>query len=166
VRTERLLLRQWRASDLDPYARMMADPAVARHLGDGTTVDRNGAWRQLAVYIGHGVLRGYTHWAIDLLDTGEFIGRAGPWMPEGWPALEIGWAIAPEHQGRGYATEAGRVAQQVAWESLRAERLISLVRPGNAASVAVVRKLGGVLHEEIDLMGGRTLLFDYPRPLQ
>jgi RimJ/RimL family protein N-acetyltransferase len=164
VRTERLLLRQWRPSDLDPFARMMADPAVTRHLGDGKTVDRDGAWRQLAIYMGHGALRGYTHWAIELLETGEFAGRAGPWMPEGWPALEIGWAIATEHQGRGYATEAGLVAQRVAWENLRPDRLISLVRPGNAASAAVARKLGGVLVEEIDFMGGSALVFDYPRP--
>jgi len=164
LRTERLLLRRWRASDLDAYAEIIGDPEVSRYLGDGLPVDRNGAWRQLALYLGHLALRGYSHWAIELLESGEFIGRAGPWMPEGWPALEIGWAISPTHQGRGYATEAGRVAQRVAWENLRPDRLISLVRPGNAASAAVARKLGGVLDEEIDFMGGRALVFAYPKP--
>jgi [ribosomal protein S5]-alanine N-acetyltransferase len=164
VRTERLLLRQWRASDLDGYAEIVGDAKVSRYLGDGAPVDRNGAWRQLALYIGHWALRGYSHWAIELRETGEFIGRAGPWMPEGWPALEIGWAISPKHQGRGYATEAGRVAQLVAWENLWPGRLISLVRPGNEASAAVARKLGGVLDEEIDFMGGRAWVFAYPKP--
>ncbi len=164
VRTERLLLRQWRASDLDAYAEIVGDPDVSRYLGDGLPVDRNGAWRQMAAFVGHQVLRGYGHWAIELLATGEFIGRAGPWMPEGWPALEIGWAVSPKHQRRGYATEAGRVAQTVAWENLHPDRLISLVRPGNAASAAVARKLGGVLDAQIDFMGGATLVFAYPRP--
>jgi ribosomal-protein-alanine N-acetyltransferase len=164
VTTERLLLRQWRESDLDALAEMMADPSITRFLTDPDPVDRHGAWRALAVFIGHAALRGYTHWAIELRDTGEFIGRAGPWRPEGWPALEIGWAIAPRHQGRGYATEAGRVAQRVAWESVAPDRLISLVRPGNEPSIAVVRKLGGELSETIDFLGGPTLVFDYPKP--
>lgn len=143
---------------------MMADPEVTRYLTGPGPLDRHGAWRSLTDYIGHGVLRGYTHWVIELRETGEFVGRAGPWRPEGWPALEIGWAIAPGHQGRGYATEAGRAAQRVAWESLHPERLISLVRPGNAPSVAVVRHLGGQLTETIDFLGGPTLVFDYPKP--
>ena len=164
MQTDRLLLRQWRESDLDAYARMVADPEVMRYLADGVPVDRFGAWRQLAAFIGHGVLRGYTHWAIELRASGEFIGRAGPWRPDGWPALEIGWAIAPQHQGRGYATEAGGVAQHVAWTSLKPDRLVSLVRPANAPSAAVARKLGGVLSETIDFMGAPIDVYSYPRP--
>ncbi len=164
VETERLLLRQWRESDLDAYAEMVADPEVMRYLSDGVPVNRFGAWRQLAAFIGHGVLRGYTHWAIELRATGEFVGRAGPWRPDGWPALEIGWAIAPRHQGRGYATEAGRVAQHVAWTNLGADRLVSLVRPGNKPSAAVAVKLGGVVSETIDFLGGPIDVFSYPRP--
>ena len=164
METERLLLRQWRESDLDAFAEMMADPEVTRHLTGSGPIDRHNAWRALATYIGHGQLRGYTHWAIELRETGEFIGRAGPWRPEGWPALEIGWAITPRHQGHGYATEAGRVAQRVAWEHLRPGRLISLVRPANQPSIAVARHLGGRLTETIDFMGGPTLVFDYPNP--
>lgn len=143
---------------------MMADPSVTRFLTGPGPLDRHGAWRSLTDFVGHGVLRGYTHWAIELRETGEFIGRAGPWRPESWPALEIGWAITPRHQGNGYATEAGRVAQRVAWEVLAPERLISLVRPENEPSIAVVRRLGGELSETIDFMGGPTLVFDYPKP--
>jgi [ribosomal protein S5]-alanine N-acetyltransferase len=121
VRTERLVLRQWRASDLGAYAEIVGDPEVSRYLGDGAPFDRNGAWRQMAIFIGHLTLRGY-------------------------------------------ATEAGRVAVQVAWESLRPDRVVSLVRPGNEASVRVARKLGGFLDEQIDFMGGRALVFAYPQP--
>ena len=145
---------------------MVADPEVMRYLAAGVPLDRFGAWRQLAAFLGHRVLRGYTHWALELRATGEFVGRAGPWRPDGWPALEIGWAIAPRHQGRGYATEAGRAAQQVAWADLRPERLISLVRPGNRPSAAVARKLGGTLAERIDFLGGPIDVYAYPRPPQ
>jgi ribosomal-protein-alanine N-acetyltransferase len=164
VETERLLLRQWRESDLDAFAEMMADPAVTRYLTGSGPLDRHHSWRALATYIGHLQLRGFTHWAIELRATGEFIGRAGPWRPDGWPALEIGWAIAPKHQGHGYATEAGRAAQRVAWEALRPGRLVSLVRPANEPSIAVARHLGGELTETIEFLGGPTLVFDYPTP--
>jgi ribosomal-protein-alanine N-acetyltransferase len=164
VETERLLLRQWRHSDVDAYAAIVGDPDVSRFLGDGAPVDRNGAWRQMAVFSGHWRLRGYSHWALELRATGEFIGRAGPWNPLGWPGLEVGWAISPRHQGRGYATEAGRVALALAWENLGADRVISLIRTANAPSIAVARKLGGALSETIDFMGAPALVYAYSRP--
>lgn len=133
-------------------------------MGDGVPLGRSAAWRQVALFVGHGALRGYTQWAIELLETGELIGRAGPWMPDGWPAMEIGWVIDPRHQRRGYATEAGAVAQRMAWTALGADRLISLIRPDNEPSAAVARKLGGVLEAEIDFMGGATSVYAYPRP--
>jgi RimJ/RimL family protein N-acetyltransferase len=162
--TERLLLRQWRDSDLDAYAELLADAEVMRFLGDGCTAARNDAWRHMAMYAGAWSLRGFGHWAVELRETGEFIGRLGPWFPEGWPDLEIGWVIAPRHQGRGYATEGAREALRVAHEHLGARRVISLIRPGNEPSAAVARKLGGTLDATIDLMGGSTLVYVYPTP--
>lgn len=164
VLTERLRLRQWRESDLDAYARIVADGEVSQYLGDGRPVDRAGAWRQIAIFAGAWRLRGFSHWAVELRSTGEFVGRVGPWYPEGWPALEIGWTIDPAHQRRGYAGEAGEVALRVCWENLRAPRVVSLIRPGNAASVGVAVKLGGKLTETITLMGGDALVYDYPPP--
>jgi RimJ/RimL family protein N-acetyltransferase len=166
VVTERLLLRQWRDSDLDAFAEMMADPAVTRYLSNSATADRDESWRHMAVLAGAWPLRGFSHWALELRSTGEFVGRAGPWFPEGWPSLEIGWAIAPRHQGRGYATEAGRVALRVARENIGADRVISLIRPGNEPSVAVAVKLGGVLDSTIEFRGGPTLVYAYPSRLQ
>ena len=164
MRTERLFLRQWRASDLDAYATMLADPDVSRFLGDGSPADRHLAWRGMTSYAGAWALQGFGHWAVELAATGEFIGRVGPWYPEGWPALEIGWAIDPRHQGRGYATEAGRVALDCAWTQLGAGRVVSLVRPGNAASAAVAQKLGAVLATTIEFFGAPAEVYDYPSP--
>ena len=164
VTTERLLLRQWRETDLDAFAAMMADPAVGRYLGDRRALTRFESWRALMAFAGAWRLQGFAHWVLELRDTGEFVGRAGPWRPDGWPALEIGWAIAPRHQGHGYATEAGAAAQGLAWERLRPDRLISLVLPGNEPSMAVARKLGGEPTGTVDVLGNEALVFEYPRP--
>jgi RimJ/RimL family protein N-acetyltransferase len=78
--TERLLLRGFRPDDFERYAEMMADPDVSRHLMDGRPLTRVEAWRQLAMFAGHWVLRGYGLWAIEERATGESLGRIG--LPE------------------------------------------------------------------------------------
>jgi [ribosomal protein S5]-alanine N-acetyltransferase len=117
----------------------------------------------MALHAGAWSLRGFSHWAVELRETGEFIGRLGPWFPEGWPGLEIGWVIAPSHQGRGYATEGARVALRVAHEHL-GPQVMSLIRPGNEPSAAVARKLGGTLDRTIEFMSGATQVYAYPPP--
>jgi RimJ/RimL family protein N-acetyltransferase len=161
VRTDRLLLRQWRDGDLNVYARMVADPLYARFLTDGAPVDRSGAWRQMAICAGHWSLRGYGHWAVELIDTGEFIGRVGPWFPEGWPGVELGWGIEPQERGKGYATEAAREALRLTW-ALAPDRVISIIHEENVASIAVTNKLGGAL---VGTYEGPLLLFEYARPI-
>ncbi|MHB8719070.1 MAG: GNAT family N-acetyltransferase [Candidatus Dormibacteria bacterium] len=164
LETDRLILRQWRLDDLDDFARIMANPDVSRFLGEGRPMGRFEAWRALMMFAGAWRMLGYAHWVLESKATGAFIGRAGPWRPDGWPALEIGWAIDPQHQGKGYATEAGRAALECCWQDLGADRVVSLVRPGNAASVAVVRKLGGELVGTHELLGAAAELYEYSRP--
>ena len=137
--TERLVLRALREDDLDPYATMLADPAVTRYLGQGVPLDRGGAWRQLAMFLGGWTLHGFGQWAVERRADGAFLGRAGLWFPPGWPGLEVGWALAREHWGHGYATEAGAAA--IAWAG-PGRALVALIHPDNAASIGVARKLG------------------------
>src|SRR5438105_2835043 len=92
-------------SDLDRYAAWLADEGTARFIG-GKPLDRADSWRSMAMMTGHWALRGYGMWALVEKDTGELIGRAGLWNPEGWPGIECGWLIAPERRRRGYAQEA------------------------------------------------------------
>src|SRR5205823_5095613 len=80
--TDRLLLRGFRSDDFERYAEMMADPNVSRHLMDGRPLTRVEAWRQLAMFTGHWVLRGYGLWAVEERATGEFLGRIGCLNPE------------------------------------------------------------------------------------
>lgn len=108
----------------------------------GGVKTREEAWRHLAMILGHWQLRGYGMFAVERKDDGAFLGRIGPHFPEGWPALEIGWLLGPEHQGRGYAIEAARASTKFAFEVLGAERVVSLIDPDNRSSLAVARRLG------------------------
>lgn len=163
LETERLLLRGWEERDLDAYAAMTADPEVMRYMGRGP-FNRDEAWREIALYLGHFELRGYTHWALELRDTGELVGRCGPWRPEGWPGLEVGWLLGREHWGKGYASEAAAAALDYAWRELRADRVISLVHPDNERSARVARRLGGEPDGTATVVGSELNVFAYPSP--
>ncbi len=114
--------------------------------------------------IGHWQLRGYGMWALELKATGEFIGRAGLLHPEGWPDVEMGWMLKPEHRHHGYATEAGTAVLDFAWQHLHVQRVISLVRVGNDASDRVAERLGGEHIEDIDFFGSENHVFAYYPP--
>ena len=114
LRTERLLLRGLKQDDFEAYARFHADSEVMRYIS-GHPVSRADAWRSLAVMIGHWALRGYGMWGVERVSDGAFVGRVGLWNPEGWPGLEVGWTLAKEFWGQGYATEAARAAMKFAF---------------------------------------------------
>jgi RimJ/RimL family protein N-acetyltransferase len=157
VETERLLLRELRGSDIDVYAAMYADPEVTRFLGG--PVDRPEAWRRMAVMAGHWLLRGYGNWALERRSDGRMVGRAGLWQPEGWPGLEIGWTLAREAWGHGYATEAAHAARDWARVELGARELISIIATENAASRRVAERLGMTVREEGPFRGERVAIY-------
>lgn len=169
--TERLLLRQFREDDLEAYAAIQADPVVARYVGEGAPTDREESWRLMALFLGHWTLRGHGQYAVEERAGEAFVGRVGLWRPEGWPGLEIGWLIGRGRWGRGYATEAARAVTTAAFAALDIDRLISVIRPDNAASIRVARKLGGVHDDTIDLHGHTVDVYavarsaSRPRPL-
>jgi len=135
--TARLLLRGFRPDDFERYAEMMADPKVSRHLMDGRPLTRVEAWRQLAMFAGHWVLRGYGLWAVEERATGEFLGRIGCLNPEGFPAFEIAYTLGPWAWGKGYAREGAAAALRYARETLGRTEITSIIRPANAASIQV-----------------------------
>ena len=161
LETDRLILRGFVQDDLDAYTGIFGDPEVARFIGTGAPVDRELAWRGMATMVGHWHLRGFGMWAVEEKLSGEMIGRAGLLEPEGWPATEIGWAIARAHWGKGFATESGRRCLRWAVEAQGRDRLISFIRPDNAASIRVAEKLGMTLGREIEIMGGPALVYDW-----
>jgi len=148
----------------EAYASMLGDPTSTRFVGDGEPLDRMNAWRSMAMLLGHWVLRGYGMWAVELKETGDFVGRVGLHRPEGWPDLELGWMLLPTQRRRGYATEAARAALDYAFKTLDAQRLISLIRIDNTASERVARRLGARQATTIDFLGGATLVYVYHPP--
>jgi len=159
--TTRLLLRAWREDDLDDYAAMCADPEVMRFIGSGTPLDRADSWRWIALTVGHWELRGFGQWALESRSDGTLVGRAGLWQPEGWPGLEVGWALARSQWGHGFATEAGQAAIDFAWRSLHASEIISLIQPDNIRSQRVAGRLGLQLERRQRL--GKADVFVYRR---
>ena len=162
LRTGRLLLRGFQARDVDAYATMMADPEVTRYLGDGRPLSRAEAWRQLAMFAGHWVLRGFGLWAVEEASTGAFLGRIGCFEPDGWPGFEIGYTLARTAWGRGYAREAAAESLAYAHDTLGRRDVISIIRPANAASIRVATSLGAVQDGTIDFFGGPAWIYRYP----
>ncbi len=140
IETPRLLLRLPCATDFDAYADFMADPDSAQFLGG--VQPRSTAWRGFAQIVGAWQISGFSMFSVIEKASGEWIGRVGPWMPEGWPGAEIGWGIVRSRWNRGYATEAARASIDWAFEALGWDDVIHTIAPDNAASIAVARKLG------------------------
>ena len=145
IETERLILREIDAErDLDGWARTMADERTVRYIG-GVVMDRAQAWRNMATVIGHWTIRGYGFFSLECRETGQWVGRVGPWYPEGWPSPEVGWTIMREHWGKGYATEAGRACIDFARDTLGWDSVIHVILQGNEPSMAVAERLGSRL---------------------
>ena len=163
LETERLRLRMFRETDLDAYAAMSADPEVMRYLGAGEPLTRADAWRQMAMLIGHWQLRGYGPWAVEERASGALVGRIGLFNPDGWPGLECIWTLARGAWGKGYATEGARRALEYAFSELGQPRVISLIRPGNVASVRVAERIGERPEGRVTLFGSEVLVYGISR---
>ncbi|MEV5349585.1 GNAT family N-acetyltransferase [Streptomyces achromogenes] len=143
LHTDRLLLRRWRDSDLEPWAAMNADPEVREHLGDPLSRDQSDA--SVAQYQADFDRRGYGWWAVEVRGTGEFIGFAGldP-VDDGMPftGVEIGWRLARSAWGQGYATEAARAVLAYGFDTLGLPEILAVTTSTNHRSQAVMRRIG------------------------
>lgn len=140
IETDRLILRLPRVEDLDAWAAMMADEQAAKFIGGVTP--RSVTWRGLMTMIGCWHAMGFAMFSVIEKSSGRWVGRLGPWMPDGWPGPEVGWAIARDCWGRGYATEGATAATNWAFDHLGWDRVIHSIDPENTASQAVAHKLG------------------------
>ena len=154
IETERLLLRQWRDDDRDPFAAINADPVVMEHFPATLTRAESDAFVDR-----HSALidqRGWGLWAVEVRDTGDFIGFTGLAVPvfdaDFVPCTEIGWRLAPASWGRGYATEAATSVLSFAFDELGLDEVLSFTYVGNHRSRRVMEKIG--LEERLE--------FDHP----
>lgn len=141
LETERLILREWRQEDIAPHIAMMGDAEVTRYT-QGTPQSAIDAWRGLAAIVGHWYIRGYGFWAVERKSDGRFLGRVGLWNPEGWPGMEVGWTLAREAWGHGFAYEAGRASMDYAFRNFDIPKLYSVIHEINEPSKNVARRLG------------------------
>ncbi|MEU0476131.1 GNAT family N-acetyltransferase [Streptomyces olivaceus] len=143
LRTERLVLRDWRASDLAPWAALNADPEVREYFPGVLTREESEA--SAARFQADLDRRGWGWWAVETAAAGEFIGFAGldP-VEDGMPftGVEAGWRLARPAWGHGYATEAARAVLGRAFGELGLAEVLAVTAATNARSRAVMRRLG------------------------
>lgn len=140
IGTARLWLRPPQLSDFDGFAQMLGNEEAARHIGG--QAPRAAAWRRFLQQPGAWAVQGFGMFSVLDKATGEWLGQAGPWRPEGWPGNEIGWAFRREAWGQGFATEAATAAIDWAFEHLGWTSIIHCIAPENAASQRLAQRLG------------------------
>jgi RimJ/RimL family protein N-acetyltransferase len=138
--TARLILRPTAREDFDGWAELMADEENSGFIGGPQ--ERPAAWRGMMSMAGAWALDGYAMFSVLDKETGEWLGRIGPWVPEGWPGTEVGWALLKKAWGKGYAVEAAEATIDWAFDTLGWTEVIHTIDPANTASQLVARKLG------------------------
>ncbi|MET0271921.1 MAG: GNAT family N-acetyltransferase [Phenylobacterium sp.] len=149
LETDRLILRAPAAEDFEAWAAFGADAEAMRHLGG--VQDRALAWRGMCTMTGAWVVRGFSMFSVIEKASGRWVGRIGPWQPEGWPGTEVGWGLARETWGKGYATEAAAAAIDWAFANLDWHEVIHSIDPGNVNSQKVAKRLGSTLLRQAEM---------------
>ncbi|HEX8216476.1 MAG TPA: GNAT family N-acetyltransferase, partial [Allosphingosinicella sp.] len=163
IETARLILRQFEARDLDPHVAMLADPVVMRHLG--APAAREDAWRRLLQAPGLWALLGYGYWAVERRGDGAFLGQLGfaDFKREIDPPIEglpeMGWLLATEAHGRGYASEGVAAALDWADATLGASEIVAIIAPENEPSIRLAVRAGFERAEGTIYKGDPTLIF-------
>ncbi len=147
LRTERLLLRDWRQSDLEPFAALNADPEVMRYFPAPLSRDASDA---LAARSSASLAeRTWGLWAVER--DGLFLGFTGLAVPgfeaHFTPAIEIGWRFARSAWGSGYATEAASAVLRFAFDELALDQVVSFTAVENRRSRAVMERIG-MVHDQ------------------
>lgn len=165
VQTQRLTLRGHRLEDFEHCYAMWSNPEVTRFIGGKPSTEQQ-TWMRLLSYAGHWALLGFGYWVIEETATQRFVGEIGfadfkrdiAASMKGVP--ELGFALAPEFHGKGYATEA--VQAVLAWSEkhLSAPRTVCLIAPENAASIRVAEKCGYTVFERATFNGEPALFLE------
>jgi ribosomal-protein-alanine N-acetyltransferase len=144
IRTDRLRLRSWRDDDFEAYAALNADARVMEFYP--SLVSREESRVRFELWRVREADHGYALWPVEVIGGAPFIGMVGLSNPDFTapflPAVEIGWRLAAEHWGRGYATEAARAVVAHGFERLGLDEIVSFTTTANVRSRRVMEKLG------------------------
>ena len=161
LQTPRLILRDWRSGDFEPFAAFAANEITAKYVGG--VMDKAAAWQDLTKVIGQWTLRGYGIWALEEKATGALAGYAGIWHPFEWPEPELGYALFAEAQGRGLAFEGAAKAREHAASAWYLNPLVSYIDPENTRSRRLAERLGARLEGERQMLGETGLVYRHPK---
>jgi ribosomal-protein-alanine N-acetyltransferase len=144
IETGRLLLRRWRAADRAPFATLNADPAVVEYLRGPLTRAESDAFVDRIE--AHFDTLGYGLWAVEIPGVTSFAGFVGlsaaRFEAHFTPCTEIGWRLARECWGHGYATEAALVALDFGFRHAGLDEIVSFTAVTNTRSRRVMEKIG------------------------
>ena len=150
---ERVLLRDWSEADLAPFSEMNADPRVMEHFPALLTRAESDALVSERIVPQFAEL-GFGLWAVEVPGVAPFIGYVGllvhTFEADFTPCVEIGWRLAFAHWGKGYATEAARLALAYGFAEAGLEEIVSFTVPANRRSIAVMERLGMAYAGEFD----------------
>ncbi len=169
IRTERLLIRKPQIEDAPGLLEAFADPEAMRYIGDGSTTDLAGAEEAVDRWLERWDAWDLGMFVVERAEDARVLGRAGflRWDPETWEIggseTELGWGLAREHWGHGYATEAARALRDWALGERGLNRLISLIQHENLRSVRVAEKLGERYERDVEVRGKPTRLYSLER---
>ena len=150
IETTRLLLRPLRTDDVDAYVALHADERVNQFV---RSLDHDQALERLRRTERQWAERGHGLCAVELKESGEFIGRCGLNYWEQFDEIEIGYALKAETWGRGYATEAAKACLDWGFANLDAPYFTAMIQPANTASVRVAERLGFTELREDEFLG-------------
>ena len=144
LRTERLVLREWQDEDLEPFAALNADSEVMRFMPK--LLSRDECATRIQNIRDHFHDHGFGLWAVEVRDVTPFVGFVGLSIPRFempfTPCVEIGWRLAREAWGQGFATEAARAADAFGFHELRLQEIVSCTVPENVRSRRVMELSG------------------------
>ena len=151
LRTDRLYLRRWLPTDRDPFATLNADSRVMEHFP--AALSRVESDTLVARIESHFDQHGFGAWAVEIPGITPFAGFIGLTVPtfeqHFTPCVEIGWRLAADHWGRGYATEGARAALAFGFQTLGLDEIVSFTVPGNLRSRRVMERIG-MVHNPAD----------------
>ncbi len=162
LETARLILRPTALEDFERWCDFMSDPETTRFIGGVQPPAL--VWRSLMGMAGAWALTGVSMFSVIEKSSGLWIGRLGPWRPEGWPGPEVGWSLHRDAQGKGYALEGVVATMDYAFDILGWDEVIHTIGPENTASARLAARLGSTNrgpgrlpapyeHERVDVWG-------------
>ena len=161
LETERLIMRSFEKSDVQPMLAFFADEESRFY---GGPLEAGQAWRRVATYAGQWLLNGFGEWALELKESGQFVGFCGPWHPPDLPEPEIAWALLPEFYGKGYATEAATRVLIYVYRDLGWTTAMSLIEAENQASIRLAERLGAKFERNYQEYGWDAQIFRHLPP--